>query len=490
MMRFNLRRPRHLTRVPENNAGPRTLLDKIWQQAEVVQESAEHPAVVFVDVHVLHEVTSSQAFALLEQRGLQVKHPERTVALADHAVPTAAPDASGRWSFTSEATRTAVEILERNCAKNNIPCFSLDDDRQGIVHVVVPELGLTWPGTVVVCGDSHTSTQGAYGALAFGIGSSEVAAVLATQTLLMKKPRALRVELIGRYKPTGVTAKDISLAVLAQIGVGGAQGGVIEFTGSAVQLLSMDERMTLCNQSVEAGARTALFAPDETTFADLAAREGAPKGAEFEEFKQLWIELKSDDGAFFERTWTIDIEKLSPRATYGTLPALSVALDEKIPETPPEGCDAELWSAGLKYMSMSAGTSLRGLAVQNVFIGSCTNGRLSDLRLAAHILRGKKIAPGVKMWVVAGSRAVKRAAEAEGLDQIFKSAGALWREPGCSLCVAMNGDVIPAGEVCVSTSNRNFAHRQGPSSQTILVSPLTAAATALTGCLTDPREVM
>lgn len=469
---------------------PRTLLDKIWEKATVVPESAEHPAVIFVDLHVLHEVTSSQAFAALQKRELPVLHPERTLALTDHAVPTASPDSHGRWPFADEQTRQAVEILQWNCQANGIKCFALNDDRQGIVHAVVPELGLTWPATVIACGDSHTSTQGAYGALAFGIGSSEVAAVLATQTLLMKKPRALRVELTGSHKPLGVTAKDIALAVLAEIGVGGAQGGVIEFCGNAIALLSMDERMTLCNQSVEAGARTGLIAPDAITFADLQQRAGVPVGEEFEALCAQWSAFKSDEGAAFEKTWTINIETLSPRATYGTLPALSIALHENIPAHPPAGCGEQQWRSGLEYMVMEAGKPLRGTRVQHVFVGSCTNGRLSDLRLAAELLRGKKISPDVKMWVVPASRAVKRAAEAEGLDEVFKSAGALWRESGCSLCVAMNGDFIPPGEVCVSTSNRNFAHRQGPSSRTILVSPLTAAATALTGKLTDPREVL
>lgn len=479
------------TTQSHSNQQPRTLLDKIWQAATVVAECTEHPAVLFVDLHVLHEVTSHSAFAALRQRSLPVRHPERTIAIADHAVPTKSPHSNdGAWPFANAATQQAVERLEQNCKENQISCFSLNDDRQGIVHVVTPELGLTWPGTVIVCGDSHTSTQGAYGALAFGIGSSEVTSVLATQTLLLKKPSALRVELAGTFKPNGVTAKDISLAVLATLGVGGAQGGVIEFTGSALKLLSMDERMTLCNQSVEAGARTALIAPDEITFADLAGRPGVPSGGALQELVQQWSELKSDAGADFDRTWTIDVETLVPRATYGTLPALSLGLDESIPEKPPAGCDEELWYTGLKYMALVPGAQLRGIPVQHVFLGSCTNGRLSDLQLAARVLENKKIAPTVTMWVVPGSRAVKRAAEAQGLDRIFKDAGAQWREPGCSLCVAMNGDVIPAGDVCVSTSNRNFAHRQGPSSKTILVSPLTAAATALTGMLTDPREVL
>ncbi|NBX16352.1 MAG: 3-isopropylmalate dehydratase large subunit [Proteobacteria bacterium] len=482
--------PATLRQPPLETKVPRTLLDKIWEQSVVVPESEQHPAVVFVDLHILHEVTSGQAFKSLADRGLKVRHPERTVALADHAVPTGSPDASGNWPFANASTRKSVELLEHNCRTHGIECFSLNDDRQGIVHVVVPELGLTWPSSVIVCGDSHTSTQGAYGALAFGIGSSEVAAVLATQTLLMKKPVALRVELRGEFKPQAVTAKDISLAVLAEIGVGGAQGGVIEFTGPALRLLGMDERMTLCNQSVEAGARTALIAPDEITFADLAGRKACPQGEEFERLKNLWAGLKSDENAEYARTWIVDIEKMTPRATYGTLPALSAALDESIPDSAPAGCDDAVWRNGLDYMAMHAGMRMHGIPVQHVFIGSCTNGRLSDLRLAAEVLRGKKIAPSLKLWVVAGSRSVKRAAEAEGLDRIFRDAGADWREPSCSLCVAMNGDFIPAGETCVSTSNRNFAHRQGPSGRTILASPLTAAATALKGCLTDPREVL
>ena len=471
-------------------ATSRTLLDKIWDSASVVRESADHPAALFVDLHVLHEVTSSHAFSLLKQRGLKVKYPDRTLALADHAVPTLAPDGDAHWPFSNPANRISVETLERNCREHAIHCFALDDDRQGIVHVVTPELGLTWPGQVIVCGDSHTSTQGAYGALAFGIGSSEVAGVLATQTLLMKKPRALRVELKGSRLPFALTAKDISLAVLAEIGVGGAQGGVIEFTGEALKLLSMEERMTLCNQSVEAGARTALIAPDDVTIADLSARVRNFETAAFANLIDHWRTLRSDPAAVYAQTWTIDVESLAPRATYGTLPALSIPLEDTIPQRAPECCDAALWQSGLAYFGLNPGDKLQGLLVQHVFLGSCTNGRLSDLRQAARVLENKRIAPTVKMWVVPGSRAVMRAAEAEGLDQIFRNAGADWRQPGCSLCVAMNGDSIPSGEVCVSTSNRNFAHRQGPGSKTILVSPLTAAATALRGVLTDLREVL
>ncbi|MEY4065455.1 MAG: hypothetical protein RIR26_1663 [Pseudomonadota bacterium] len=468
----------------------RTLFDKLWDRAVVVPETDAHPAVVFVDLHVLHEVTSSHAFDALKKRGWTVPHADRTLAITDHAVPTSPRSADGRWTFSSGANEKSVELLKKNCAEHGIRVFDLEHDLQGIVHVVVPELGLTWPGSVVVCGDSHTSTQGAYGALAFGIGSSEVAGVLATQTLLMKKPRSLNVDLKGSSLPRGVTAKDLALEVLATIGVGGAQGGVIEFTGSALKGLSMDERMTLCNQSVEAGARTALIAPDEITLADLAARSGVPQGAAFERLSSEWLNLRSDTDAHYDEQWVVDVSRLTPRVTYGTLPALSVSVGEPVPLRPPAGCHLNVWQEGLEHMKLHGGAVLSDRPVQHVFIGSCTNGRLSDLRAAAQVLRGKTIADGVKLWVVPGSRSVKRAAEREGLDDVFKQAGAQWREPGCSLCVAMNGDFIPAGTWCVSTSNRNFAHRQGPGSCTLLASPLTAAATALRGRLTDPREVL
>lgn len=468
---------------------PRTLLDKLWEKATVVSETAEHPAVLFVDLHLLHEVTSSQAFEMLRARGLGVAHPSRTLAITDHAVPTS-PPVNNEWPFVSNAARKAVAQLEQNCSAYGINVLGLDHDQQGIVHVVAPELGLTWPGSVIVCGDSHTSTQGAYGALAFGIGSSEVAGVLATQTLLMKKPRALKVELVGSRIPVGVTAKDISLRVLSHVGVGGAQGGVIEFCGTALKLMSMDERMTLCNQSVEAGARTAIVAVDEVTLADLQNRPGIPQGEEFEKLKHEWLALCSDPGAEYSASWTLDVSTVEPRVTYGTLPALSVAVNDAIPSSPPRGCDEKLWRDGIKYLALQPGQKMSEIPVHHVFIGSCTNGRLSDLRMAAKVLNNKKIAPGVTLWVVPGSRSVRRAAEKEGLDKIFRNAGAQWREPGCSLCVAMNGDMIPAGELCVSTSNRNFAHRQGPQSRTILASPLTAAAAALCGRIVDPREVL
>lgn len=468
----------------------RTLFDKLWERAVVVPETGDHPALLFVDLHVLHEVTSHHAFEELKKRGWKVAYPDRALAITDHAVPTSPRTVDSRWSFSNRANEKSVELLKKNCAEHGIRVFDLENDLQGIVHVVVPELGLTWPGSVVVCGDSHTSTQGAYGALAFGIGSSEVAGVLSTQTLLMKKPRSLKVELKGASLPHGVTAKDIALKILATIGVGGAQGGVIEFTGTALAYLSMEERMTLCNQSVEAGARTALIAPDEITWADLVGRQGIPKGDAFEKFSSEWLKLKSDPEAHFDAHWVVDVSSLTPRITYGTLPALSVSVTDPLPMDAPEGCHPSVWLEGMEYMGLRGGDHLSDRAVQHVFIGSCTNGRLSDLRAAALVLKGKKIAEGVKLWVVPGSRSVKRAAEREGLDEVFKQAGAQWREPGCSLCVAMNGDFIPAGEWCVSTSNRNFAHRQGPGSRTLLASPLTAAATALRGRLTDPREVL
>jgi 3-isopropylmalate/(R)-2-methylmalate dehydratase large subunit len=448
-----------------------TLFDKIWN-AHVVADEPGAPTILYVDLHLVHEVTSPQAFAGLRARGLRVRRPERTFATMDHSVPT-----SPLVAFDAAGAAQLAE-LERNCRDFGVPLWGVGSERQGIVHVVGPELGLTHPGMTIVCGDSHTATHGAFGALAFGIGTSEVEHVLATQCLLQRKPKSMSVTFDGGPRP-GVGAKDMILALIAEIGVGGGTGHVIEYRGSAVRGLDMEARMTLCNMSIEAGARAGMIAPDATTFAYLAGRPYAPA-----EPDPSWATLASDENATFDRSVTIDASRLEPMITYGTNPGMAIPLGAPVPApaTPTE-------EKALRYMAVEAGKPLLGRRVDVVFVGSCTNGRLSDLRDAARILAGRRVAPGVRMLVVPGSRAVKRAAEAEGLDRVFLDAGAEWREPGCSMCIAMNGDALRPGEIAVSTSNRNFEGRQGKGGRTHLASPLTAAATAVTGRITDAREL-
>ncbi|WP_428263907.1 3-isopropylmalate dehydratase large subunit [Haliangium sp.] len=466
-------------------AGPRTLFDKVWG-AHVVSQEDGCPAILYVDLHLIHEVTSPQAFAGLGQRGLAVRRPERTVATMDHSTPTL-PPALATVDAQAEAQLAA---LGESCREHGIRLFPLGHEHQGIVHVIGPELGFTQPGMTIVCGDSHTATHGAFGALAFGIGTSEVEHVLAAQCLLQRRPRSFEVRLEGRPGP-GVTAKDIILALIARIGVGGGTGHVFEYRGEAIGHLDMEARMTVCNMSIEAGARAGMIGPDDTTFEYLAGRPYAPAGADWDQALARWRRLPTDPGAGFDRSVTLDVGALEPMVTYGTNPGMGAPITGRVPDPAEvaEPAQREALEKALAYMALTPGAPLSGQRVDAVFIGSCTNGRLSDLRAAAGVLRGRKVKDGTRVLVVPGSVQVKRAAEAEGLDQVFRAAGADWREPGCSMCIAMNGDQLGPGEYAVSTSNRNFEGRQGKGSRTFLASPLTAAAAAVTGTLTDVRTL-
>ncbi len=468
-------------------ARPRTLFDKVWEAHLVEPETPDTPAVLYVDLHLVHEVTSPQAFSLLRERGLRVRRPDRTVATMDHSTPTRRrPD--GAWLYGDAQNEAQVRQLERNCADFGVELHALGGPTQGIVHVVGPELGATQPGMTVVCGDSHTATHGAFGALAFGIGTSEVGHVLATQCLLQRRPRTLAIRVEGRLAP-GVGAKDLILAVIARIGVGGGTGHVIEYTGPAVRALSMDQRMTVCNMSIEAGARAGMIAPDDVTFEYLAGRPKTPRGAAWEKALAAWRALPTDAGARFDREVTVDAGTLEPMITFGTNPAQAIPVTAAIPD-PARADDAATrgsLEAALRYMGLTPGKPILGQPVDVVFIGSCTNSRIGDLREAASVLKGRKVK--LRTLVVPGSAAVKKAAEAEGLDRVFRDAGAEWREPGCSMCIAMNGDQIERGQYCVSTSNRNFEGRQGAGGRTLLASPLTAAAAAVMGQVADPRRL-
>ncbi|UCH29271.1 MAG: 3-isopropylmalate dehydratase large subunit [Myxococcales bacterium] len=465
---------------------PRTLFQKVWDEHVVVQEPGR-PAVLYIDLHLIHEVTSPQAFTGLRERGIKVRRPDKTVATMDHSTPTLP---KSLWVIDDQA-KAQLAMLERNCEEFGIQLYPLGDSRNGIVHVIGPERGFTQPGKTIVCGDSHTSTHGAFGALAFGIGTSEVEHVLASQCLLQRKPNTLEVRVEGQLMP-GVTAKDIILALCAEIGTGGATGYVIEYTGSAIENLDMDGRMTVCNMSIEAGARAGMIAPDETTFAYLEGRDYAPKGADWDAALDRWKQLRTDEGATYDKTVVIDANKLEPMITYGTNPGMGMLISETMP-TSGSFADASQQAAfekAMGYMGLEAGKPLLGQKIDVVFIGSCTNSRISDLRLAAGVFSGRKVADGVRTLVVPGSHDIKKQAEAEGLDQIFKEAGAEWREPGCSMCIAMNGDNLEPGQYAVSTSNRNFEGRQGKGGRTFLASPLTAAAAAVTGEVTDPRSLL
>jgi 3-isopropylmalate/(R)-2-methylmalate dehydratase large subunit len=465
---------------------PRTMFEKVWAD-HVVRQDEGAPAVLYVDVHLVHEVTSPQAFDGLRARKLRVRRPDRTVATMDHSTPTL-PRALAVVDPQAEAQ---LAKLRENCAEFGIQLHALESAQQGIVHVIGPELGLTQPGRTIVCGDSHTSTHGAFGALAFGIGTSEVEHVLATQCLLQRKPRTLEVRVDGKLG-AGVGAKDLILALIARIGTGGATGHVIEYRGPAVEALDMEGRMTVCNMSIEAGARAGMIAPDATTFAWLEGRPMAPSGDAWLDAVERWRALRTDDGARFDASVALDASALEPMVTYGTNPGMGIPVTGTVP-SPDDAPDASSRAAvakALDYMGLSPGAPIAGQPVNVVFLGSCTNSRLGDLRAAARIVRGRKVAPGVRMLVVPGSKDVKRRAEAEGLDRVFRDAGAEWREAGCSMCIAMNGDQLAPGEVAVSTSNRNFEGRQGRGGRTLLASPLTAAATAVTGRVTDPRPLM
>jgi len=470
--------------------GPRTLVEKIWQAHVVRPQTPDAPAVLFVDLHLVHEVTSPQAFAELRARGLTVRRPDLTVATMDHSTPTAPRQSSIRITVNDALAASQLSELEANCSEQGVPLFPLGDERQGIVHVIGPELGLTQPGTTVVCGDSHTSTHGAFGALAFGIGTTEVAHVLATQCLLQTTPRTMEIRVAGRLGD-GVTAKDLILAIIARIGIAGGAGHVIEYTGPAVRALDMEARMTMCNMSIEAGARAGCIAPDDVTFEYLAGRPFAPRAEQWDAALAHWRELPSDAEARYDRSVSIDASDVAPMISYGTNPGMTIPVDGRVPE-PGGTADAQQRSVierALRYMALQPGQRLLGTPVDVVFLGSCTNARLSDLRAAATVLRGRRLAPNVRMLVVPGSQRVKRQAEAEGLDAVFLSAGAEWRESGCSMCIGMNGDQLAPGQYAVSTSNRNFEGRQGKGGRTFLASPLTAAASAVRGAIADARTL-
>jgi 3-isopropylmalate/(R)-2-methylmalate dehydratase large subunit len=462
----------------------RTLFDKVWRRHLVVEETAETPGVLFIDLHLVHEVTSPQAFALLDDRGLTVRRPDLTVATLDHSTPTQPADASGRLPYGSREAEEQVAALTRNCKRHRVPLYGMGDPNRGIVHVIGPELGLTQPGKTIVCGDSHTSTHGAFGALSFGIGTTEVGHVLATQCVLQRKPKTMRVTFKGALS-AGVGAKDMALAMIAAIGADGGQGFALEYGGEAVSALSMEGRMTLCNMSIEAGARSGMVAPDDTTVNWLKGRAFAPSGAAFDAAARDWLSLCTDDGAQFDREIEIDARGLQPMITYGVSPdaAAPVTGSTPVPST-------ELERRANDYMKFAPGEAFARNIVNRVFIGSCTNSRLSDLREAAAIFRGRKVKSGVVALVVPGSEAVKRAAEAENLHRVFLDAGAEWREPGCSMCIAMNGDAGRPGDLVVSTSNRNFMGRQGKGVRTVLASPATAAASAIEGRIADPRPYL
>jgi len=470
---------------------PQTLFEKVWAQHVVRPQTPETPAVLYIDLHLVHEVTSPQAFAQLRERGLRVRRPGRTLGTMDHSTPTTPRNALGIIPVTDAMAAAQLDVMRQNCRDFGIPLFDLGTENQGIVHVIGPEQGLTQPGMTIVCGDSHTSTHGAFGALAFGIGTSEVAHVLATQCLLQSKPKTMAVRVDGHLRP-GVTAKDIILAVIARIGVGGGTGYVFEYMGEAIRGLNMEGRMTVCNMSIEGGARAGMIAPDDTTFEYLAGRPLAPQGADWDRAVARWRALPSDEGAVFDNEVRIVADELAPMITYGTNPGMGMPIDGRVPD--PDGVkDVNQRTAldkALRYMDLKPGQPLLGQPVDVVFIGSCTNSRISDLREAANLLRGRRVAEGVRVMVVPGSQRVKAQAEAEGLDEVFKAAGAEWREAGCSMCIAMNGDQLQPGQYAVSTSNRNFEGRQGKGGRTFLASPLTAAASAVNGVITDPREMM
>ena len=464
---------------------PRTLFEKVWERHVVVPETAETPAVLYIDLHLTHEVTSPQAFDELRARGLRVRRPDRTLVTMDHSTPTDTAQVFGGVPIALESAARQIRQLERNCAEFGIELIGLQDERRGIVHIIGPELGATQPGKTIVCGDSHTSTHGAFGALAFGIGTTEIGYVFATQCLLQRRPKTLAIEVANRLAP-GVAAKDLALAIVGRIGVNGGTGHVIEYRGPGIESLSMDERMTVCNMAIEAGARAGMVAPDDTTFAYLEGRPRTPQGDAWERAVADWRSLPGDPGAAFDRTVSIDAASVEPMITFGTNPGMVAPVSGRVPERPGD----PVFARALEYMGLDPGETLRDRPVQVVFVGSCTNARLSDLEVAARVLAGRRVAAGVRMLVVPGSQQVKREAERRGYAQVFLDAGAEWRESGCSMCLGMNGDLVAAGQYCVSTSNRNFEGRQGTGARTLLASPATAAASAVRGRVTDPREFL
>jgi 3-isopropylmalate/(R)-2-methylmalate dehydratase large subunit len=463
----------------------RTIIDKIWDNHIVTQDPGS-PAVLYIDLHLVHEVTSPQAFQGLRDRGLSVRRPEQTIATLDHSIPTTPVGVP----VQDQIAARQIAMMQKNAADFGIRLFGMDSPNRGIVHVIGPELGLTQPGMTIVCGDSHTATHGAFGALAFGIGTSEVEHVLATQCLLQNKPLTYEVRVDGALQP-GVAAKDIILALLAKIGVGGGTGHVFEYTGEAIRGLNMEQRMTICNMSIEGGARAGLVAPDDMTFEYLAGRECVPRGRDWDAAIAGWRQLATDEGAAYDKTVTLDASSLEPMITYGTNPGMGMFLSEAIPDPDKlsDISERRTMIKALEYMDLRPGQRLLGQPLDVVFIGSCTNSRISDLRQAADLLRERKVAEGLRVMVVPGSQMVKKQAEAEGLDRVFLEAGAEWREAGCSMCIAMNGDQLQPGQYAISTSNRNFEGRQGKGGRTFLASPLTAAASAVTGVITDARTL-
>ena len=461
----------------------RTLFDKVWDDHIVVKETAEIPAVIYIDLHIVHEVTTPQAFSVLREQGLKVRRPDLTLATLDHSTPTTPVSSFKDLLVAGEGAANQVRQMEQNCADFGIDLLGYGSGKRGIVHVIGPELGATQPGKTIVCGDSHSSTHGAFGALAFGIGTTEVGHVLATQCLLQRKPKALAINIEGQLQP-GVGAKDLILAIIGKIGVDGGTGHVIEYRGEAIEAMDMESRMTICNMSIEAGARAGMIAPDETTFRYLKGRSRSPQGADWDSAVAQWRELRTDDEAEFDKSVTLDASAIEPMVTFGTNPGMVIGISELVPDV----SDASFQKA-LDYMQVESGKPMTEHAVDVVFVGSCTNGRITDIEEAARVLDGRKVADGVRMLVVPGSELVKKEAEERGLDKIIMAAGAEWREAGCSMCIGMNGDIAQPGQLSVSTSNRNFEGRQGVGARTVLASPATAAASAIKGFVADPRTL-
>ena len=461
----------------------RTLFEKVWSDHVVVAETADTPAILYIDLHLIHEVTTPQAFSVLNEKGLRVRRPDLTLATMDHSTPTTPVTSFKDMAVVvGENAANQVRRMQENCDAFGLELLGFESDQRGIVHVIGPEQGATQPGKTIVCGDSHTSTHGAFGALAFGIGTTEVGHVLATQCLLQRKARTLALNIDGNL-PNGVSSKDLILAIIGQIGVDGGTGHVIEYRGGAISAMDMDSRMTVCNMSIEAGARAGMIAPDDHTFEYLAGRPRAPQRADWERAVARWRTLKSDDDAAFDKSVTISADQMQPMVTFGTNPGMVIGVNDPVPD---DSGDPSFRKA-LDYMQISAGKPLTNTEVDVVFVGSCTNSRLSDLQQAADIVKGKQVADGVRMLVVPGSQQIKKDAEAIGLDRVFTAAGAEWRESGCSMCLGMNGDTVNSGQLSVSTSNRNFEGRQGIGARTILASPMTAAASAIAGRVADPR---
>ena len=466
------------------NKTGKTLFEKVWEDHLVVEETIETPAILYIDLHLIHEVTTPQAFQSLRDKGLSLRDPNKILATMDHSTPTLPIHSISDLDIVAEkGPADQIRDMIRNCEEFGIELFGFDSDKRGIVHVIGPELGATQPGKTIVCGDSHTSTHGAFGALAFGIGTTEVGHVLASQCLLQRKPKTFAINMNGALQ-SGVTAKDIILKIIQQIGVGGGVGHVIEYRGSTVGSLSLEERMTICNMSIEAGARAGMFAPDDKTFDYLMDKPMSPKGSDWDQAIEKWSRLFTDENAEFDNEISIDVNQLTPMVTYGTNPGMAIGIDDIVPE----GNGDHGYKQSLNYMQIEAGKPILGKDIDVVFIGSCTNSRISDLQDAAEIFKDRKVSDGVKALVVPGSQAVKKEAESLGLDKIFESAGAEWRESGCSMCLGMNGDTVGNGKLAVSTSNRNFEGRQGKGARTILASPKTAAASAISGSVEDPRK--